>query len=147
MNKGELNHKFFRTKQMHQKITFDKLMKYGIAPGQPNVLRFLMCNNGCIQNQLAVDCNLEPATITSMLNRMEKAHLIERKSDAADKRVSTVWITQTGMEMCNQVNEIFKEIEEICYGGFSEDEKEVFFGLLDRMKNNIKSELDSTKEV
>ena len=39
---------------------------------------------------------LEPSTMTGLLDRMERDGLVERRADAADRRVLQVFLTATG---------------------------------------------------
>jgi len=70
--------------------------KVGITEGQPKILDLLSVDDGCIQREITNNCNIEPATVTSLLCIMEKTELIYRKQDPKDKRVLKVFLTEKG---------------------------------------------------
>ena len=46
-----------------------------LTAGQPKVLDYLGKHNGCIQKSIATGCQIEPATLTGILSRMEEKKL------------------------------------------------------------------------
>ena len=63
-----------------QKKIMAVLKPLGLSTGQPKVLDHLRYHNGSSQKDIAHACHIEPASLTSILNRMEKQHMIERKN-------------------------------------------------------------------
>jgi DNA-binding MarR family transcriptional regulator len=59
----------------------------GLYREQPLVLLALWEQEGFTQTELAERLKIAPATVTKMLQRMEKAGFIQRKPDAEDQRV------------------------------------------------------------
>ena len=62
----------------------------GLSPGQPKVLSFLAVHQECLQKDLAAACDIEPPTISRMLDNLEKKRLIVRTAPADDRRALTV---------------------------------------------------------
>jgi MarR family transcriptional regulator, organic hydroperoxide resistance regulator len=120
---GELHILMVRLFRSHYKKAVACLSKEGITVGQPRILDMLWENDGCIQKDIAVNCNLEAASVTSVLATMERDGLIERRNDPADRRVLRVWLTEEGKRRRTSMRKIFNEIEEQCFTGFSEEEK------------------------
>src|SRR3954469_17156490 len=57
-----------------------------ITPDQFTVMRTLIENNGITQRELTRLMSSDPNTITSILDRMEKAGLVQRQSHEKDRR-------------------------------------------------------------
>ena len=76
------NHTFF------SRMVFERLSGTGLSTGQPKILEYLISHDGAIQKDIAEACAVEPATATSLLSRMEKNGLVERRSKDGDLRVS-----------------------------------------------------------
>ncbi len=112
-------------------------MKQDLTAGQPRMLNYLSQNNGCIQREIANDCNLEPASVTSVLNSMEKAELITRMPVVGDKRALEVRLTEKGIEKKKIADEIAVKIENECFKGFTEEEKIVAKDFLTRIHKNM----------
>ena len=65
---------------LFQKKVLDALSPYKLTAGQPKVLDYLGKHNGCIQKSIATGCQIEPATLTGILSRMEeKAYYTSNK--------------------------------------------------------------------
>ena len=69
-----------------QKKIMAVLKPLGLSTGQPKVLDHLRYHNGASQKDIAHACHIEPASLTSILNRMEKQHMIERKNLNGNRR-------------------------------------------------------------
>lgn len=57
-----------------------KLKDTGLTLGQPKVLDYLQDHDGANQAEIARACHIEPASLTSVLNRMEEKALVERRT-------------------------------------------------------------------
>lgn len=147
MDKRELDLWVVKVGATHRRRSTNEFMKYDLTPGQPRMLNYLYDHNGCIQREIATACNLEPASVTSVLNSMEKAGLIERKSVKDDKRAQEVWLTKKGLEKKKIVDEIFMAMADECFNGFSEEEKILARDFLERMFKNMRyAEQQAVKE-
>jgi DNA-binding MarR family transcriptional regulator len=56
--------------------------------------------------RLAVQLDLDPATVTRLLRQLEDAGLVRRARDNGDRRVSTVHPTQAGREAFDRYREV-----------------------------------------
>lgn len=122
----------------HRQTTFMHLAKLGLYPGQPPVLAALCKNDGCSQKELVDSLSVKPATITVTLRRMEKAGLLERRSDARDLRKSRVYITEKGKELNCRVEEVKRNIEKECFVGFTQEERILMRRFLIQMRDNLR---------
>lgn len=124
---------------LHKKV-FTKLSDTKLSLGQPKVLDYLGNHNGSVQKDIAAACQIEPATVTSLLGRMEENHLIERKSLNGNRRSQYVYLTENGEKMQDRVKSVFDELEGIAFEGFSEQEKNAFIQQLHRIYCNMTKE-------
>lgn len=63
--------------------------------GQPKILHLLTCSSRT-QVELARACDIEPATVSKILDLMEQAGMIERVRSDKDRRSIQVQITEFG---------------------------------------------------
>ncbi|MHB8061470.1 MAG: MarR family winged helix-turn-helix transcriptional regulator [Ruminiclostridium sp.] len=147
MEKRELNLLLIRVGATHRRRSAYEFMKWNLTAGQPRMLNYISQNNGCIQREIAIACNLEPASVTSVLNSMEKAELITRMPVKGDKRAFAVWLTEKGLEKKKIVDEIFIEMENECFKGFSEEEKIVAKDFLTRIHKNMLEEKQQIDKI
>lgn len=123
---------------MFSRKVFERLSDRCLSVGQPKVLEYLYFNDGAIQKDIAEACMIEPATVTSLLSRMEKGGLIKRKSRVGDKRYMCVYLTEIGRENSKISVETLLELEKIALSGFSEEERKRFVSFLERVNSNLK---------
>lgn len=111
----------------------------GLHQGQPPVLRALWEQEGLTHTELGARLKVTAATITKMLQRMEKAGFLTRQPDAQDQRVSRVYLTEGGRAVKGKLEKVFKQLEEESFAGLSMQERELLHGLLLRLRANLLS--------
>lgn len=119
------------------KLVFEKLTEENLSIGQPKILEYLSSHDGAIQKEIAEACNIEPATLTSLLSRMEKMGLIKRKNMNEDKRYTCVNLTDLGECEGKNVIKALEETEKMALEGFTNNEKEDFINYLEKVNKNL----------
>lgn len=76
----------FRRRIAHLKLT----------PDQFTVMRTLLEHEGVTQRQLAALISSDPNTVASLVHRMEKADLLERQTQKADRRANRLRLKPRG---------------------------------------------------
>ena len=94
--------------------------------GQPKVLEYLMEHDGAEQKEIAMGCHVEAPSLTSILNRMERDGLIERRMLHGNRRSYHIFVTAKGKEKQQRVAEGFAEVETCAFEGVAEAEKAAF---------------------
>lgn len=143
INKDSLYYLFLEIQRLHYYRSHVLLDEIGVYHGQPHMLFVLSKEDGLSQKDLAERLNIKASTITVMLNRMEKANLVTRKQDNEDKRISRVYITEEGREICDKSIAVMKNIGVECFGTFTEEESIVLKRLFMEIKDNL---IVATKE-
>jgi len=111
---------------LFQKKVLSSLMEIGLTPGQPKVLDYLGRHDGSMQKDIAYGCQIDPATLTGILARMEEKGLVERHLMNGNRRTSYVYLTENGRGKGKKVAEIFLELEEEIFKGIDKKEREQF---------------------
>ncbi|RUS49233.1 MarR family winged helix-turn-helix transcriptional regulator [Cohnella sp. AR92] len=118
----------------------DRLIRaYEVYPGQPPLLLRLSDADGLSQRELAESKGVKPATLTVMLQRMEKTGLIRRAADEKDQRVTRVRLTDKGREAAEAVRHAINEVEARSFEGFLPEEKLLLRRFLLQMMDNLTS--------
>lgn len=68
---------------------------------------------------------------------MGKKTVIYRKQDDEDQRISRVYITKEGREICKKAIKVMENLEEECFGNLTVEEKAILRRLLMQMKENL----------
>lgn len=137
MEPGELSPLLGKLSRLHQRRAAAEFLKAGITQGQPRILRYLESHEGCIQREICEQCHLEPATITNTLEKMELKGFVERHYEADNRRNQRVFLTPKGRGCLAEVNHIDLLLEDECFTGFSQDEKEAAAGFMVRICRNM----------
>ena len=122
---------------LFQKTLFGKIKETGLSIGQPKVLDYLKEHDGTTQREIAAACQIEPASLTSILNGMEKANLIERKTLDGNRRSWHIFLTEKGKEQLKCVDAAFTEIEQTALQGFTAAEQQALCAYLLRIHKNF----------
>lgn len=121
----------------HRQRAEAALNKLGIHTGQEMILFQLWIEEGIPQSQLAASMEVEPPTATKMLQRMERAGLIERRTDPEDARVSRVYLTARGRALEQPVLNVWKQLEAQTVADLSLTEQALLHRLLMQVLTNL----------
>ncbi len=138
MKTGDLHRMFSKTARLQYKRAQSRLNKVGVTPGQPRLLNYLFQHDGCIQHELSVNCDLKPATVSVILTGLEKAEMVFRLNDSADRRIQRVFLTDKGVQIQQKIDKAFSDLEKDCFEDFSEQEMAFFQVMLERLYFNLK---------
>ncbi len=120
----------------------NQFAKYGVALTKVQfvLLRVLSRNNGIPQNDLAFITNRDKASLTRLVNTMERKELVKRESSESDKRVNLIYITQKGRDVLSAANPTLQKINEQVQNDLSQSEIESTIRTLKKISTNINSE-------
>lgn len=110
------------------------------TPTQMRIIQYILENEEkeVYQRDLEEVLNLRRATVSGVLQTMEKNHLIERITDSNDLRSKKIILNQTTKDLFKKKEKQMEEIEKILIVGITEKELETFSNVLEKMKENIK---------
>jgi len=114
----------------------EKVEPYGIKGGQFEYFLFIYQNEGINQNQLAKIKNVGKASVTKAVRILEENNFVYRNVDENDKRNYKLYASKEGKKYINSMLEQRKEMEQVIFESFSENEKNTLVNLLSRMLKN-----------
>jgi len=123
--------------RLHRARTHTLLEQLGLYHGQPPLLFALWEQDGLSHTELAARLHIQPATVTKMVQRMEKARFVKRRADAADQRVSRVYLAKAGYDVKSQVQDVWHRLEEETFAGIPPQEREMLRAFLLQMRENL----------
>ena len=92
---------------VHRRVT-SKTASIGLTSGQPKVLDFLLRFHEADQKTIAAYCEIEPATVGSILSRMETSGLVVRRQKEGNRRSLYVSLTEKGVNAAEKLTEILR---------------------------------------
>jgi len=109
----------------------------GLYSGQPPVLRALWKQEGLTHTELAKLLHVQPATITRMLQRMERSGFVQRRPDLEDQRVSRVYLTPAGRAIQDSVRQVWQTLEAEAFAGFTMEERVLLRRFFLQIRENL----------
>lgn len=109
----------------------------GLYQGQPPLLRQLWEQEGLTQTELAARLKIAPATVTKMLQRMEKTGFIQRCPDSEDQRISRVYLTDAGRAVQERAEEVFRTLEAETFANLTHEEALLLRRLFLQIRDNL----------
>ena len=107
--------------------------RIGLTAGQPKVVEFLSQHGEADQTTIASYCEIEPATVGSILLRMERAGLVVRRQKEGNRRSLFVSLTPKGAQAAGEMAAVFQQVEGNAVRALSKEELEHLKILLDRL--------------
>jgi MarR family transcriptional regulator for hemolysin len=115
-----------------------KAAQFGMTRAQWAVLVRIDRNQGLKQTDLAELLDLQPITLTRLLDRLCDNGLIERRPDPDDRRAKRLYLTPAARPLLERLGELGEELMVNALAGLDGSEIEFLLGKLTRMKENLK---------
>ena len=115
-----------------------RLKPYQLTTEQSAVLSALWQRDGIKQRELAQLLDKDAPNMTRMLEKMEKHGWVQRRPDAADKRVTLVFNAQKSLDQRETLQALLEDFRRELYRGISAAEQSLLFALLNRTLSNLK---------
>jgi len=123
------------------RLTGDRLRvnmeKIGVHRAQGLVLLQLCHRDGISQRQIVQARHVSPATMTNMLQRMERDGWITRERDSDDQRMMRVYLTEKAKSLRKEAQQTFRGMEEELVSVYTDEEKEIFCRLLMKLHDRF----------
>ncbi|PJK10020.1 MarR family transcriptional regulator [Lysobacteraceae bacterium NML08-0793] len=112
----------------------ERLAPHGLSEGR-FVLLFLLdaANDGLAPNVLAERAGISRATVTGLLDGLEREALIERQADAQDRRALRIVLTRKGKRLAKQVFAQHSQWIASLFGGLASNERKQLRRLLGKL--------------
>ncbi len=137
MDDKELLNIFTDMVRAHTAYIDRQLSELGLSNGQGGVISALGRAGSLTQNALARFRQVTPATISIMLDRMERDGLVERFSPKENSRAKYVRLTEAGQALFVRLDALMNRQSDVVFAGLSQREKEQAAGLFKRLTANV----------
>jgi DNA-binding MarR family transcriptional regulator len=104
-----------------------------IRPGLFSLLILTRSNPGIAQIELGTHLGVDKASIVALLDRLERAGLIERRRSTRDRRRQGIFLTEAGASELEALMMQVRQLERHMASRFSKAELDQFLGFLQRM--------------
>ena len=107
-----------------------RLTPYGVTPVQYALLKILWEQDNQSGQELGERLLLDSATMTGLLDRLERSGLIERKAHATDRRINRIVLTDRGRDLQAPLDQIMDQMNQDFLGAFPAAEARLLRELL-----------------
>ncbi|MBY8822924.1 MarR family winged helix-turn-helix transcriptional regulator [Sphingomonas colocasiae] len=117
----------------------EKARTIGVTRPQWRVLTLLARREGINQGGIADLLEVEPITLSRMIDRLQEAGLVERRADPNDRRAWQLFLTDKAAPIIAQLKDYAEELFVDVLDGFSEAEERQLNALLARIHQNLQN--------
>ncbi len=142
-----LHYLLMKSSAMFSKQILSEVSKLGLTAGQPKVLDFLLQYQEADQKTIAAYCEIEQATVGSILWRMENAGLVVRRQKEGNRRSLYVSLTEKGMAAATQLKDVFQQVEQTATAALTPQEQQTLKEILSKMCGSMQSSQKSEKVI
>jgi len=118
---------------------------YGMTRAQWSVLKCIERNEGLKQAELAELLDLQPITLTRLVDRLCDNGLIERRPDPNDRRAKRLFLTAAAQPLLNQLDVLARDLMDKILAGRAAEEIDAAIACLGAVKDNLRRLLDKTE--
>lgn len=110
---------------------------YGLSAAQWRLMVRLVKEEGVAQARLAELLEIEPISVSRLLDRMEEGGWIERRQDASDRRVRMIFPTDKSRETFTAIKSVAGDVYDAALAGLSAEERRILVKGLDAIVTNL----------
>ena len=135
-----------RTLHLQRQLAGRILPEKSLHPAQARCIWAISSNDDITQRDLADLLHLSRPTVTTMLQRLERAGLVQRHSDEDDQRLTRIRLTHAGRKLDARLREFHREFINATVGSMTPEDQREFERLLCLAHDNIETVLAHTDE-
>ena len=113
--------------------------RYGITRAQWAVLAKVERNEGLKQTELAEQMEMQPITLTRLVDRLCDNGWIERRSDDADRRVNRLYLRKAARPLLGKLAGLRSELTATALEGINPSEAHRLLAQLELIKENVRN--------
>ena len=133
----QIMHQIIHFAIKHRKIMQSSLDETGIYHAQHRLLMKIFHNQYASQKELAESMEVSTAAIAVSLKKLEKGGYAQKVMDQSDNRLNQIVITEKGNQIVEQSKQIFDQSEQKVFQGFTDEEKNVLYILMQKLHVNL----------
>ncbi len=120
--------------------------RYGITRAQWAVLAKVERNEGLKQSELAEQMEMQPITLTRLIDKLCDNGWIERRDDEADRRINRLYLKKAARPLLGKLAGLRSELTGTALGGISPQDVHRLLAQLETIKENVRNAIQSSGE-
>ena len=120
--------------------------RYGITRAQWAVLAKIERFEGMKQTELAEQMEMQPITLTRLIDRLCENGWIERRSDDTDRRVNRLYLRKAARPLLVKLSGLRSELTETALKGIGPVDAQRLLTQLETVKENVRNAIADAEE-
>ena len=121
--------------------------QFGMNRAKWAVLARLERFEGLKQAELADMLDLQPISLTRLLDSLCDSGLIERRADPDDRRAKRLFLTEAARPLLHRLSELGEELMETALAGLDRDQQQTLLAGLSTIKENLRQQVQKRQSV
>ncbi len=117
--------------------------RFGITRAQWAVLARVERSEGMKQAELAELLEMQPITLTRLIDKLCDSGWIERRSDESDRRVNRLHLRKSGRQLLGKLSGLKSELTATALGDISSADAERLVAQLETIKENVRNAIQN----
>ena len=109
----------------------------GIVPSHGDIMAVLFKSHKCTMKELAANIRRTKATLTVLVDKLEKIGYVKREKSSQDSRVTYITMTKKGLDLKPVFEDISQKLNNLVFTDVSEKEGETLHKILEKINKNL----------
>jgi MarR family transcriptional regulator, transcriptional regulator for hemolysin len=119
--------------------------RYGITRAQWAVLAKVERNEGMKQTELAEQMEMQPITLTRLIDKLCDSSWIERRGDENDRRVNRLYLKKAGRQLLGKLSGLRSELTATALVGISPADAQRLLSQMEAIKENVRNAIQNAE--
>jgi DNA-binding MarR family transcriptional regulator len=119
--------------------------RYGITRAQWAVLAKVERNEGMKQSELADQLEMQPITLTRLIDKLCDNDWIERRGDESDRRVNRLYLKKAARPLLGKLAGLKSELTATALEGISPSDAQRLISQLEAIKENVRNAMQNVE--
>jgi MarR family transcriptional regulator for hemolysin len=120
--------------------------RFGITRAQWAVLAKVERNEGMKQTELAEQMEMQPITLTRLIDKLCDNDWIERRGDEADRRVNRLYLKKAGRQLLGKMSGLRSELTATALDGINPADAHRLLSQLEAIKENVRNAIQNNAD-
>lgn len=113
-----------------------ELEQFGLIPMEGRLIRLL--KDHCFsQEELGESLDIDKGRIAKTVYMLEQKGIVSRNTNSNNRRQKLVSLTEEGERIYDAILDIYEAWDDICYRGFTEEERNMNHEFIKRISHNV----------
>jgi len=117
--------------------------RYGITRAQWAVLARVERAEGMKQTELAEQMEMQPITLTRLIDKLCANGWVERRGDETDRRVNRLYLRKTGRQLLGKLSGLRSELTATALDGINPLDAQRLLSQLELIKENVRNAIQN----